>query len=66
VNRILHLDYLVLPEMNKITITCCLDLQTISRYFLLNLLTEMLENPTNLEHVEIPFDIGQHYEKIHS
>jgi len=45
--------------MNKVMISGSIDLESISSDFGLNLLTEMLEDPTNIMRLKIPLEIGE-------
>ena len=45
--------------MNEVMISGSIDLESISSDFGLNLLTEMLEDPTNIMRLKIPLEIGE-------
>jgi hypothetical protein len=52
--------------VDKITVVSGIDLELVPGYLALNLSAEMLENPSDVNHIEIPFKKAEDDEIINS
>ena len=61
---VLHLDDLILPESYEVGVAGGVDLQPITCDFALDLLAEVLKDPTDVHPIEIPLQVAEDDEVI--
>ena len=62
---ILHLNDLVLPEVDEVRVVSSVDLESISGDLALYLLAEVLKDPSNVHPIKIPLQVTENDEVVH-
>jgi hypothetical protein len=52
--------------MNEVIVACGADFKSVSGYFIINFLTKMLKDPSNILNTKAPLQIAEDDEIIHS
>lgn len=65
-DRVLHLDYFITTEVDKVTVFCGVYLHSVASYLPLDLLAEMLVDPADVLCSEVPLKISKNDKIVNS